>query len=591
MRRRLGISLAMLVAGAALSRGRLRWSEAGATGGHAARRREGGTLRVGVRTSTSTPSTRRSASHQRRLADPGRDVREALQLPGRRGGAPGRASCREVVDGFTVSRDRRTYTFDAEEDVPLPHRRAGDRAELRRRVRPRRPTEARVAGRRAYMREIVGAASGDRRQGAIDLRRPRARPLPAADPADQAVGDFTARLTMPFFCPILPTRRSIRRDRRPGRLGPLLRRRAVVNQRIVLEAQPVLSRRPPGQRRPGRLDDRREPGGLPARRRAGPDRLLRVRRSPASVRALAEKYGINRPGGQFFVGPIARDLVRRLQPQPAGVQGARPDPARRRRSTTRSTGPRWPAPSATSQASAPTDAATRARPPCEHLPARGRRTRATARQLVRAGAAQAERARPLRVQQPIAVAQAQMLAFNLKQLGIDLEVKYFDTECLAREDRRPAASRSTSPCTAGRPTTPTPAGVLRAAARPRGAPSGVNLDDPRVNRANRGGEPPDRRGATQGVGRPRRRPDARQPTLGAVRAHSEPHARLAEPRLLLAHPILRLRHRGAVQEAMTRRLSLPLAMLAVGTALLVAASRRRRRRTRRRGARRAERCG
>ena len=41
------------------------------------------------------------------------------------------------------------------------------------------------------------------------------------------------------------------------------------------------------------------------------------------------------------------------------------------------------------------------------------------------------------------VAQAQVLAFNLKQLGIDLEVKYFDT-LPAREGRRPAASRSTS---------------------------------------------------------------------------------------------------------------------------------------------------
>ena len=77
------------------------------------------------------------------------------------------------------------------------------------------------------MREIVGAVavmegkakaiSGVRVLGRYRLQIRLTRP----------VGDFTARLTMPFFCPILPGHADRPGgDRQSGRLGPVLRGRA-----------------------------------------------------------------------------------------------------------------------------------------------------------------------------------------------------------------------------------------------------------------------------------------------------------------------------------------------------------------------------
>ena len=44
---------------------------------------------------------------------------------------------------------------------------------------------------------------------------------------------------------------------------------------------------------------------MPARHRAGPDRLLRDTPLPGpTYRELADRYGINRPGGQLFVGTL-----------------------------------------------------------------------------------------------------------------------------------------------------------------------------------------------------------------------------------------------------------------------------------------------
>ena len=83
--------------------------------------------------------------------------------------------------------------------------------------RRRRPLHARDRRRRVG---IDGKA-------AIDHRRPRARPLPAPIRLTRSIGDFTARLTMPFFCPILPGTRPISPiDQRPARSGAVLRRKS-----------------------------------------------------------------------------------------------------------------------------------------------------------------------------------------------------------------------------------------------------------------------------------------------------------------------------------------------------------------------------
>ena len=120
-------------------------------------------------------------------------------------GAAGTRLIREVVKSFTLSGDRRTYDFDLKRTFRF-HTGAAVTAQsfadaFNRDANPQLQSPARLQG---YMREIVGAVavmngkakaiSGvrvlDRYRLQIRLTRP--------------VGDFTARLTMPFFCPILP---------------------------------------------------------------------------------------------------------------------------------------------------------------------------------------------------------------------------------------------------------------------------------------------------------------------------------------------------------------------------------------------------
>ena len=154
------------------------------------------------------------------------------------------------------------------------------------------------------MREIVGAQAVIDGKAAVDLRRPRARPLPAADPAHEAA----RRLHRPADDAVLlpgpaRTRRSIRAGRQPAGSGPYYVAERVVNQRIVLKRNPYYR----GDR-PANVDQvvwtigmSREDCLLATEQ----DRIDHcVDSAPSTAyRALAERYGINRPGGQFFVSP------------------------------------------------------------------------------------------------------------------------------------------------------------------------------------------------------------------------------------------------------------------------------------------------
>ncbi len=120
------------------------------------------------------------------------------------------------------------------------------------------------------------------------------------------LGDFTARLTMPFFCPVLPdTPVDPAGIDDPAGSGPYYVAERVVEPADRAEAQPLLPRR-----RPANVDqvvwtigESREACLLAVEQ----DRLDHcVRRrlpSDAYRRLWPSKYGINRPGGQFFVGP------------------------------------------------------------------------------------------------------------------------------------------------------------------------------------------------------------------------------------------------------------------------------------------------
>jgi oligopeptide transport system substrate-binding protein len=109
----------------------------------------------------------------------------------------------------------------------------------------------------------------------------------------------------PSSAPSSPTRRSTR-HRQPGGLGPYYVADWVVNQRIVLERNPYYRGNRPANvdRVVWAIGDTPE-ACLRAVEENRLDHCVHFGVSPAAFRELAEKYGVNRPGGQLFVVPVA----------------------------------------------------------------------------------------------------------------------------------------------------------------------------------------------------------------------------------------------------------------------------------------------
>ena len=159
----------------------------------------------------------------------------AIRTPGGGGNAAGPGGGRRRLRS---RRDRRTYDFELKRTfrfhtgAPVTARSFADA--FNRDANPRLESPA-----KPYMREIVGAVavmegkaqaiSGvrvlDRYRLQIRLTRP--------------VGDFTARLTMPFFCPILPNTPIVPKGiDNPAGSGPYYVAERIVNRRIVLRRNP-----------------------------------------------------------------------------------------------------------------------------------------------------------------------------------------------------------------------------------------------------------------------------------------------------------------------------------------------------------------
>ena len=286
---------------------------------------QGGTLRLGSVFDVD-PSIRRSRTG---LGSNLRPVRSCSTIQTRR--APREyALIREVVKTLTVSKDGRTYDFELKRSFRF-HTGAAVTAHsfkdaFNRDANPRLESPARLQG---YMREIVGAVavmegkakaiSGvrvlDRYRLQIRLTRP--------------VGDFTARLTMPFFCPILPNTPIVPEgiDNPPGS-GPYYVAERIPNRLVVLKRNPFYQ-----GGRPANVDEVVWTIGGTAEdcflkvEENRLDHCLAQMPNTTLPRRLVERYGLNRPGGQFFRSPSSLDAVFRLQPRSAGVQGTGPDRA------------------------------------------------------------------------------------------------------------------------------------------------------------------------------------------------------------------------------------------------------------------------
>ena len=219
-------------------------------------------------------------------------------------GAAGAQVIPEVVDHWAPSPNRKTYTFDLRKTfrfqtgAPVTAKSFADAFN-----RDANPTLQSPA--MSLMHEIVGAdavaagrtktISGVRVLSRYRLQIQLTKPL----------GDLLARLTAPFFCPILPgTPISPAGSDSPAGSGPYYVASRVVNRQVVLERNPyyrggrsanvdrvVLT---VGESRDACLADIAQdridycsPPGVP----------------PDAFRDLAATYGINKKDGQFFVSP------------------------------------------------------------------------------------------------------------------------------------------------------------------------------------------------------------------------------------------------------------------------------------------------
>jgi len=210
----------------------------------------------------------------------------------------------EVVRAYTVTNGGRTYTFELKRKFrfhngePVTAQSFADA--FNRTANPqmsspavRRGFFAEITGAEAYKEGKAGSISGVQVLGPYQLQLR----------LDRKAGDLVARLTHPFFCPVLPetpvTPAGI--DNPPGS-GPYYIAEHVRERRIVLER------------------NRYYPAGV---RTANPDRIIwtierdaaaRIRATERNendftwlfgypdevVKDLVETYGVNRPGGQLL---------------------------------------------------------------------------------------------------------------------------------------------------------------------------------------------------------------------------------------------------------------------------------------------------
>src|SRR5512132_3521762 len=276
----------------------------------------------------------------------------------------------------------------------------------------------------AYLHEIVGAdaviagkakaITGVRVLGPYRLQIRLTKPL----------GDFTARLTMPFFCPL---QRDTRIDPAgiddPPGSGPYYVAEWIPSRQVVLRRNRFYR-----GGRPANADEivLAIMGGEACRLAVEDDRIdeCAYGLSSGSWREIAAKYGINRPGGRFFVRPALATWYFAFNHDRRAFKGPGQIPLKKainyaldRPELARAFG--YLGATRTDQMLPPVlsrDAGiyslTRSDP-------------ATARKWLKRARFQPSTLVLYTWNTPFGITAAQVFAFDLKQIGIDVEVKYF----------------------------------------------------------------------------------------------------------------------------------------------------------------------
>ena len=336
----------------------------------------------------------------------------------------------EVVRTFRISPSGRVYTFDLRRTFRF-HTGAAVTARsfadaFARNADPRMRSPA-----TSFMREIEGVdavvdgtaktISGVRVLGPYRLQLRLTKPL----------GDFVARLTLPFFCPVLPDT-PIAPDGidNPAGSGPYYVAERVVNQRVVLKRNPFYR-----GARPANVDevvwtvDVPQEACLLAVEQDRVDHCVAHSLPSAAYRGLEERYGINRPGGQFIVSPSLTTWYLAFNHDRPAFKGPGQIPLKKainfaidRPALARAFGYLYG--KRTDQILPPGLARA------EGLYPLGGPNLAAARRWYAKAAHRPTTLVYYTTNAAGAVAQAQVLSFNLRQLGITLEVRYFDAQTL-----------------------------------------------------------------------------------------------------------------------------------------------------------------
>ena len=222
-----------------------------------------------------------------------------------RSDAAGASTIPEVATRFpSVSRDGRTQTIHLKRTYRFhtgaPITAANFVAAFNRNANPKLRSPA-----TSYMHQIVGADAviAGKARTISGVRAPN--PYTLRIRTTRRLSDLPARLTMPFFCPIAADTPPREQSNPPGS-GPYHLASRIPNRQIMLER----NRFYPGSR-PANIDrvvwsiGLGEEACLRAVEQNTIDYCLGRTRGygPAAERAIAGRYGINRPGGRFFFNP------------------------------------------------------------------------------------------------------------------------------------------------------------------------------------------------------------------------------------------------------------------------------------------------
>jgi ABC-type transport system substrate-binding protein len=236
----------------------------------------------------------------------------------------------EVVRSYKVSDDGRTYTFELKRTFRF-HNRAPVTARsfadaINRTANPtmnsaavRRGLFAEISGDDAFTQGKAKSISGVEVLGPYRLRIR----------LERKAGDFIARLTMPFFCPILPrTPITPTGIENPPGSGPYYIAERVPQRRMVLERNPYYR----GNRtaNPDRIIWKIEPDNaesIRATERDENDFTLVFTAPDAVVRDLENRYGLNR--GRLLRVPTATTFLFRFNPSSPAFKGVGQAPLRK----------------------------------------------------------------------------------------------------------------------------------------------------------------------------------------------------------------------------------------------------------------------